>query len=119
MAVVRKADFNDAVLLPPGLTITAMRKAIEYDGHEHANLAELYFVQANIFSALVRIHATKALDANSVYEKQRRVGLAQQRFPHLKTRESGPEPSPRQSPQDGRSLVKEPLDESDHRTGRN
>ncbi|MDD5556553.1 MAG: hypothetical protein PHN82_04790 [bacterium] len=64
---------------------------------ELADLAELYFEQANVFSALVGIYATKALDANSVYEKQRHADLAQQRFPDLKKRGSGAKPSPRES----------------------
>ena len=95
--MVRKTDFDEAVPLPPGLTNTAIRKAIEYVEHELADLVELYFEQANVFSALVGIYATKALDANSVYERHRHADLAQQRFPDLKRRGSGPEPDPRHS----------------------
>ena len=95
--MVCKADFNEAVPLPPGLTMTAIRKAIEYVERELSDLVELYFEQTNIFSALVGIYATKALDANSVYEKHRHTDLAQQRFPDLKKRGSGPNPDPRLS----------------------
>jgi len=95
--MVRSADFHPAVPLPPGLTVTAIRKAIEYIERELADLADIYFEQANVFSALVGIYATKALDANSVYEKNRNLDLAQQRFPDLKKRGSGPKPSPKES----------------------
>lgn len=95
--MVRNTDFNNSVPLPPGLAIASIRKAIEYVERELADLAELYFEQANVFSALVGIYATKALDANSVYEKQRHADLAQQRFPDLKKRGSGAKPSPRES----------------------
>jgi len=95
--MVRKTDFDTSVPLPPGLTITAIRKAIEYVEREAADLVEVYYEQANVFSALVGIFATKALDANSVYEKQRHADLAQQRFPDLKMRGSGSPPTPEQS----------------------
>jgi hypothetical protein len=77
------------------LTTTAIRKAIEYVERELAELVDLYFEQANVFSALVGIYATKALDASSVYEKRRHTDLARQRFPDLKKRGSGERPSPR------------------------
>lgn len=83
--------------LPPGLTTTAIRKAIEYVERELADLVDVYFEQANVFSALVGIFATKALDANSIYEKHRHADLAQQRFPDLKRRGSGARPRPRDS----------------------
>ena len=95
--MVRKDDFRASVELPPGLTVTAIRKTIEYVERELADLVELYFEQANVFSALVGIFAAKALDANSTYEKSRHRDLAQQRFPDLKRRGSGPAPSPRES----------------------
>jgi len=95
--MVRKGDFDSSVPLPPGLTITAVRKAIEFVEREVAELVELYFEQANVFSAVVGIYATRALDANSVYEKSRHLDVAQQRFPDLKRRGSGSRPSPQQS----------------------
>ena len=95
--MARKDDFDKAVSLPAGLTVTAIRKAIEYVERELAELVEIYFEQANVFSAIVGIYATKALDANSVYEKSRHADTAQQRFPDLKKRGSGNRPKPEES----------------------
>jgi len=95
--MVRNEDFDRSVPLPPGLTIASVRKAIEYVERELAGLVAIYFEQANVFSALVGIFATKALDANSVYEKRRHADLAQQRFPDLKRRGSGEPPDPNAS----------------------
>ena len=90
--MARKEDFNREVLLPLGLTITAIQKAIEYIEKGLTDLVEIYLEQANVFSALVGIYGVKALDATSVYEKHRYLDLAQQRFPDLRKRGSGPEP---------------------------
>jgi len=94
--MVQSSDFRATVPLPPGLTITAIRKAVEYVERECGELVELYFEQANVFSAIVGMFASRALDANSVYEKNRNVDLAQQRFPDLKKRGSGAKPKPRE-----------------------
>jgi hypothetical protein len=64
---------------------------------ELAELVEIYFEQANVFSAVVGIFVTKALSAFSVYEKSRHVDFAQQRFPDLKKRGSGDHPKPEES----------------------
>lgn len=53
------------------------------------DLIDVYVEQANVFSAIVGIYGTKALDATSVYEKNRNIDLAQQRFPDLRKRGSG------------------------------
>lgn len=95
--MVRNSDFNSSVPLPNGLTLAAIRKAIEYVERELADLADLYEEQANIFSALVGIFAVKALHSNSVYEKHRNTDRAQQRFPDLKRRGSGERPKPKDS----------------------
>ena len=95
--MARNEDFDRTVPLPPGLTATAIRKAIEYVERELADMVDVYFEQANVFSALVGIFATRALDANSVYEKSRHFDEAQQRFPDLKRRGSGAEPAPQES----------------------
>jgi len=92
--MVRKDDFGKSVPLPPGLTIAAIRKAIEYVERELLDLIDLYVEQANVFSAIVGIYGAKALDANSVYEKSRHLDVAQQRFPDLRRRGSGADPSP-------------------------
>lgn len=95
--MVRKDDFDRSIALPPGLKIAAISKAIEYVERELAVLVDIYFQQANVFSAVLGIYATKALDANSVYEKPRHVDIAQQRFPDLKRRGSRKRPSPQES----------------------
>lgn len=95
--MVIKDDFDDIVPLPPGLAIPAIRKAIEYVERELGDLIDVYFEQANVFSAMVGIYATRALDANSVYEKSRDLDMAQQRFPDLKKRGSGANPSGQES----------------------
>jgi hypothetical protein len=92
--MAKKDDFNRDVPLPPGLTVTAIQKAIEYIEKGLADLVEIYLEQANVFSAIVGIYGVKALDATSVYEKNRHIDLAQQRFPDLRKKGSGPNPSP-------------------------
>ena len=52
---------------------------------------EVYFEQANVFSALVGIFAARAFSSLTVYEKHHHTDLAQQRFPDLKRRGS-PDP---------------------------
>jgi len=94
--MVQNSDFVATVPLPSGLTITAIRKAVEYVERECAELVDLYFEQANVFSAVVGIFASRALDANSVYEKNRNLDLAQQRFPDLKKHGSGAKPKPKE-----------------------
>jgi hypothetical protein len=91
------ADFDSSVPLPPGLTTSAIRRAIDYIERELAEFVEVYYEQANVFSALVGIFGTKALDAYSNYEKHRHVDVAQQRFPDLRRRGSGATPNPRES----------------------
>ena len=92
--MANKDNFNTDVPLPPGLTTTAIQKAIDYIENVLMDLVEIYLEQANVFSALVSIYGTKALDATSVYEKNRHIDLAQQRFPDLRKKGSGPNPSP-------------------------
>ena len=95
--LVRSSDFAAGVALPPGLTVAALRKAIEYIERELTDLVDIYLEQANVFSALVGIYGAKALDTHSVYEKHRHQDLAQQRFPDLRRKGSGLNPSPRES----------------------
>ncbi len=94
--MVIDADFDRNVPLPPGLTVAAIRKAVEYIERESSELAELYFEQANLFSGVVGILGTKALDQFSVYEKSRHSDIAQQRFPDLCRRGAGSCPSPQE-----------------------
>jgi len=95
--MVRKDDLDPGVPLPSGLTCAAIRRAVEYIEKELAGLVDLYYEQANVFSAIVGIFGTKALDSVSCYEKHRNVDTAQQRFPDLRRRGSGPKPSPKES----------------------
>lgn len=81
--MVRSADFDPSVPLPPGLDIAAIRRAIAYIEREVADFVELYWEQANIFSALVGMLGTRALDSVSSFEKHRHAYTAQQRFPDL------------------------------------
>lgn len=91
------SDFDPSVPLPPGLEIAAIRRATNYVEKELAELVEIYFEQANVFSAIVGIFGTKALDAVSNYEKHRHADTAQQRFPDLRRRGAGDKPSPNES----------------------
>jgi hypothetical protein len=45
--MVRGGDFSPSVLLPPGLEVGAIRRAIDYLERELADLVESYFEQAN------------------------------------------------------------------------
>lgn len=89
-----REDFDTQVPLPPGLTIQALSRAIEYIERELSELIDIYYEQANVFSALVGIYGAKALDSVSVYEKNRHTDIAQQRFPDLKRRGSPYPPPP-------------------------
>jgi hypothetical protein len=95
--MAKKSDFDTSVRLPPGLEISAIRRAIEFMEKELADLVEIYYEQANVFSAIVGIFGAKALDAVSNYEKHRHTDVAQQRFPDLRRRGSGSHPSPQDS----------------------
>lgn len=81
--MVQAADFDSAVPLPSGLDISAIRRAIEYIENELSELVELYFEQANVFSALVGMFGTKALSQYSQFEKNKHPDIAAQRFPDL------------------------------------
>ncbi len=93
--MARLRDFDQTVALPPGLTITAIRKSVDFIERELRELVEIYFEQMNVFSAVVGIFGTRALDQNSVYEKVRHTNIAQTRFPDLCRRGCGVNRSPR------------------------
>ena len=95
--MARKEFFNLGVPLPPRLTISALTRAIDYIERDLADFVDIYHEQANVFSAIVGILGTKALDSVSNYEKHRHIDTAQQRFPDLKRRGSGNRPSARES----------------------
>ena len=77
------SKLNRTVALPPGLEAAAIRRAVRFVEKELTELVEIYFEQANVFSAIVGIFGTKALDSVSAYEKHRHAHTAQQRFPDL------------------------------------
>ncbi len=81
--MISEADFDHSVLLPAGLTVSAIRRAIDFIEKELVELVDLYFEQANVFSAVVGIFGTKALDSVSNFEKHKHSFTAQQRFPDL------------------------------------
>ena len=65
--------FNESVPLPSGLTISAISRSIDYVESELSDWVEIYFEQMNVFSALVGIMGTKALDSFSQFEKHRQL----------------------------------------------
>lgn len=75
-----------SIALPPGLDAAAIGRAVRFIERELVDLVEIYFEQANVFSAIVGIFGTKALDSVSAYEKHRHSDTAQQRFPDLHRR---------------------------------
>jgi hypothetical protein len=81
--MARTEDINTSVRLPPGLDASVFRRAVDYIEKGLVDLMEIYHEQANVFSAIVGIFGTKALDALSSYEKHRHAHTAQQRFPDL------------------------------------
>ena len=90
---VRSGWLDSGVALPPGLTAGQLARVIKSVENEVEQLVDVYFEQANVFSALVGIFAARAFSALTVYEKPRHSDLAQQRFPDLKRRGSGEPPS--------------------------
>jgi hypothetical protein len=75
--------FDRGVPLPPGLTVAHIRNAIEFVEEEAEKLIDLYFEQANIFSAVIGILGVRALDSLSPYKRHKHPDIAQQRFPDL------------------------------------
>lgn len=69
--------------LPKDLEPIHIRKAVDFVEKQTADLIDLYFEQANMFSGIVGIFGVKALDAISPYKKHKHPDVAQQRFPDL------------------------------------
>jgi hypothetical protein len=57
--------------------------AVDYVENRVADLVELYFEQANVFSGIGGMFGVKALDAVSPYKRDKHPDIAQQRFPDL------------------------------------
>lgn len=95
--MAKRSDFDESVPLPPGLEIAAIRRAVDYMEKQLAELVEIYHEQANVFSAIVGIFGSKALDSVSNYEKHKHTDTAQQRFPDLCRRGAGKKLTPQDS----------------------
>lgn len=78
--------FARSVALPPELKIGHLREAIEHVETRSAELIDIYFEQANVFSGIVSILGAQALHALSPYKKHKHPDVAQQRFPDLSLR---------------------------------
>jgi hypothetical protein len=78
--------FDRSVALPPELNISHIREAIEHVEDRAAELIDIYFEQANVFSGIVGIIGVQALHALSPYKKHKHPDVAQQRFPDLSLR---------------------------------
>ena len=78
--------FNRSVPLPPELKISHIREAIEHVEGKAAELVDIYFEQANVFSGIVGILGIQALHALSPSKKHKHPDIAQQRFPDLSLR---------------------------------
>ncbi len=85
--MARSSDgFDRSVPLPPELQPVHIREAIEYVEDKAAELVDIYFEQANVFSGIVGTLGTQALHALSPYKKHKHPDIAQQRFPDLSLR---------------------------------
>lgn len=69
--------------LPKDLKAVHITKAVDFVEKEAADIVDLYFEQANVFSAIVGIFGVKALHAVSPYKKHKHPDVAQQQFPDL------------------------------------
>lgn len=75
--------FDRSVALPPALKVAHVQRSIEFIEEKAEELIDLYFEQANIFSAVVGILGIRALDSLSPYKRHKHPDVAQQRFPDL------------------------------------
>jgi hypothetical protein len=71
------------VPLPKDLEPIHIKKAVDFIERKTAELIDLYFEQANIFSGIVGMFGVRALDAVSPYKKHKHPDVAQQKFPDL------------------------------------
>jgi hypothetical protein len=88
--------FNEGVARPPSLTIAHLRNSIDFVEEKAEELIDLYFEQANIFSAVIGILGVRALDSLSPYKRHKHPDVAQQRFPDLSLR-GRVDPPPREA----------------------
>jgi hypothetical protein len=69
--------------LPKQLQPIHIARAVDYIEGRAAEFVDLYYEQANIFSAIVGMLGVLALDSLSPYKKHKHPDVAQQRFPDL------------------------------------
>ncbi|HEX7127615.1 MAG TPA: hypothetical protein VF406_17805 [Thermodesulfobacteriota bacterium] len=79
----RTDGFDPSVPLPPQLKLSHIREAIAYIEERADDFVDVYYEQSNVFSALIGILGTSALNALSPYKKHKHPDVAQQRFPDL------------------------------------
>ena len=75
--------FDRSITLPPSLNITHIQRSIEFIETRAEELIDLYFEQANVFSAVIGILGVRALDSLSPYKRHKHPDIAQQKFPDL------------------------------------
>lgn len=75
--------FDRSVPLPPGLAIAHIRNVIDFVEEKAEEWLDIYFEQANIFSAVIDILGVRGLDSLSPYRRHKHPDIAQQRFPDL------------------------------------
>ena len=78
--------FDRSVPLPAELKVSHLREAVEHVEDRAAELIDIYFEQANVFSGIIGILGIQALHALSPYKKHKHPDIAQQRFPDLSLR---------------------------------
>lgn len=81
-----RKGFNHSAALPPQLKLAHIRNGIEFIEKQAADFVDVYFEQANVFSALIGIFGVRALHALSPYKRHKHPDVAQQRFPDLSLR---------------------------------
>lgn len=75
--------FDHSIPLPPSLNVIHIQRSIDYIEQKAEELIDLYFEQANVFSAVIGILGVRALDSLSPYKRHKHPDIAQQRFPDL------------------------------------
>ncbi len=69
--------------LPKGLEPIHIARVVDFIEGRAAEFVDLYYEQANIFSAIIGMLGVLGLDSISPYKKHKHPDVAQQRFPDL------------------------------------
>lgn len=69
--------------LPKDLERIHIEKSVDFIEVKAAELLDLYYEQANVFSGVIGIFGIRALDSLSPYKRYKHPDIAQQRFPDL------------------------------------